>query len=52
MLCVFNLSGTPSDFDVPKGKWSPVGEELGAAHVSDDGKLHLGPWQAFLAVKA
>ncbi len=51
ILCVFNVSDTPSDFDLPAGVWRPVGEELGSAHVSADGKLHLGPWQVCLAVK-
>ncbi len=51
LFCVFNISDSPSDFDMPKGSWHPVGEELGSAHVSADGKLHLGPWQVCLAVK-
>ncbi len=51
LFCAFNISDTPSDFALPKGDWHPVGEELGSAHVSADGKLHLGPWQVCLAVK-
>ncbi|MEP3279541.1 MAG: alpha-glucosidase [Stappiaceae bacterium] len=49
LLCVFNLSDTPSNFELPKGQWTPIGEELGTAHVSVDGKLYLGPWQVCLA---
>ncbi len=49
LLCVFNLSDTPSVFELPTGQWTPIGEELGTAHVSVDGKLHLGPWQVCLA---
>jgi alpha-glucosidase len=52
ILCVFNLSDNPSDVDLPAGNWQPIGGELGGAHVSADGKLHLGPWQPFLAIKA
>ncbi len=49
LLCAFNISDAPSDFELPAGRWEPVGEELGSAHVSNDGKLHLGPWQVALA---
>lgn len=51
IFCAFNISDTPSDFELPKGNWTPVGAELGSAHVSADGKLHLGPWQVWLALK-
>lgn len=51
MFCAFNISDTPSDFDLPEGRWHPIGEELGSAHVSADGKLHMGPWQVCLALK-
>ena len=51
IFCAFNVSDTPSDFDVPAGDWLPIGAELGSAHVSADGKLHLGPWQPWLAIK-
>ena len=52
IFCAFNLSDTPSEFTLPSGTWLPIGEEMGAAHVSDDGKLHLGPWQPCLARRA
>lgn len=51
LFCAFNLSDTPSDFALPEGNWHPIGEELGSAHLSADGKLHLGPWQPCLAAK-
>ena len=51
LFCVFNISDSPSDFDMPKGDWQHIGGELGSAHVSADGKLHLGPWQVCLALK-
>jgi alpha-glucosidase len=51
LLCVFNVSDTPSDLDLPEGRWTTIGDELGSAHVSADGKLHLGPWQVCLALK-
>ena len=51
IFCAFNISGTPSDFDLPDGDWTVIGEDLGSAHVSADGKLHLGPWQPWLALK-
>ena len=51
IFCVFNISDTPSDFTLPQGNWTPIGAELGSAHVSADGKLHLGPWQVCLAIK-
>ncbi len=51
IYCAFNMSDTPSDLDLPAGEWQPIGGELGGAHASADGKLHLGPWQPFLALK-
>ncbi|PIE09311.1 MAG: alpha-glucosidase [Rhodobacterales bacterium] len=51
VLCIFNLSAAPADFDLPAGGWTIVGEELGGAHPSADGKLHLGPWQPCLATR-
>ena len=51
ILCVFNVSDTPSDFDVPAGRWQTIGAELGSAQVSSDGKMHLGPWQVSLSLR-
>ncbi len=44
-----NLSDAPADLEAPQGSWDPIGAELGGAHVSADGKLHLGPWQPYIA---
>ncbi|MEM1301836.1 MAG: alpha-amylase family glycosyl hydrolase, partial [Pseudomonadota bacterium] len=52
VFCVFNLSDTPSIADLPSGKWISVGTELGSIAPGPDGRLHLGPWQAAIAVKA
>ncbi len=51
-FCAFNLSDTPSVLEMPPGTWLQIGSELGSANVSADGKLHLGPWQPCLALKA
>jgi len=51
IFCAFNVSETPSDFDMPPGNWLPIGAELGSAHTSADGRLHLGPWQVCLALR-
>jgi alpha-glucosidase len=51
IFCAFNLSDTPSALGMPKGRWAHIGSDLGSAVVSDDGKLHLGPWQPALAQK-
>jgi alpha-glucosidase len=48
IFCAFNISNSPSDLDVPEGTWTPIGEDLGGAHLSADGRLHLGPWQVCL----
>ncbi len=49
-FCAFNLSDTPSALKMPSGTWTTIGAELGSANVSEDGKLHLGPWQPALAL--
>ena len=51
IFCAFNLSDTPSEVALPKGKWMTIGTELGSAAPSPDGKLHLGPWQPSLALR-
>ena len=51
IFCAFNISDMPSDLDLPKGAWIPIGDDLGAAHVSADGRMHLGPWQVCLLTK-
>jgi alpha-glucosidase len=52
MFCAFNLSGEPATTDLPDGKWHQMGIELGSAGPAPDGRLHLGPWQPALALKA
>ncbi|MBP0480880.1 alpha-glucosidase [Sagittula salina] len=47
-----NLSGEPATLDAPAGEWHQIGQELGSAAPGPDGKLHLGPWQPALALKA
>jgi alpha-glucosidase len=51
IFCAFNVSDEPAEIETPAGDWQPIGESLGGAHVSADGKLHLGPWQPWLALK-
>ncbi|MBW4710682.1 alpha-glucosidase family protein [Roseobacter sp. YSTF-M11] len=51
LFCAFNLSDTPSLHGMPAGDWVTIGHELGGATPSPDYKLHLGPWQACLALK-
>ncbi len=51
IFCAFNVSNSPSDLSLPEGEWLPIGAELGSAHVSADGQLHLGPWQTCLALR-
>jgi len=51
IFCAFNLSDTPSDLDIPAGQWTPIGDGVGAAHISADGRLHLGPWQPCLLTR-
>lgn len=51
LFCVFNVSDSPSDFVKPEGDWHEIGAEIGGAHASPDGKIHLGPWQPWLGLK-
>ena len=52
IFCAFNLSDTPVSHDLPAGNWLNIGAELGSIAPGPDGKLHLGPWQVALALKA
>lgn len=46
-----NLSAEPAVMDMPAGRWTQIGQDLGSAHPAPDGKLHLGPWQPALALR-
>ncbi|MFZ3583482.1 alpha-amylase family glycosyl hydrolase [Loktanella sp. DJP18] len=50
LFCVFNVSDSPSSFQMPNGDWRSIGQELGSATINVDGWLHLGPWQACVAL--
>lgn len=47
-----NMSETPGVVDLPEGKWMPIGAELNSAGTGPDGRVHLGPWQPCIALKA
>jgi alpha-glucosidase len=47
-----NLSAEPAVMEMPKGAWVQIGQELGSTGPAPDGKLHLGPWQPALALRA
>ncbi|WP_162653959.1 alpha-amylase family glycosyl hydrolase [Lentilitoribacter sp. Alg239-R112] len=49
--CAFNLSDTPSEFILPAGEWTPMGEELGCVQTAVGNKIHLGPWQVYIGQK-
>ncbi|MGR3492712.1 MAG: alpha-glucosidase [Shimia sp.] len=51
IFCAFNLSDTPEVIEVPGGDWHTIGAELGSIAPGPDHKLHLGPWQATIAIK-
>ncbi|MEL6701536.1 MAG: DUF3459 domain-containing protein, partial [Pseudomonadota bacterium] len=51
IFCAFNLSDEPGTIDVPDGDWATIGAELGSIAPGPDYKLHLGPWQATIALK-
>ncbi|MFD1342502.1 alpha-amylase family glycosyl hydrolase [Litorisediminicola beolgyonensis] len=52
IFCAFNLSGEPGAIDAPEGRWTVIGQELGSTGPAPDGRLHLGPWQPALMVRA
>ncbi|MEM6729137.1 MAG: alpha-amylase family glycosyl hydrolase, partial [Pseudomonadota bacterium] len=50
LFCAFNLSDEPASIDVPDGDWITIGSELGSIAPGPDYRLHLGPWQATIAL--
>ena len=52
IFVAINLSPEPATIAMPAGDWHQIGQELGSAAPAPDGKLHLGPWQPALALKA
>ncbi|MBL3701648.1 alpha-glucosidase [Sulfitobacter sp. BDSS02] len=49
LFCAFNMSDTPSVHALPGGDWETIGQEVGGANKSPDGRLHMGPWQVCIA---
>ena len=52
LFVALNMSDGPGVVDLPEGNWVNVGAELGSAWPGPDGRVHLGPWQPCLALKA
>jgi alpha-glucosidase len=51
ILCAFNVSNSPAEFTLPAGDWLPIGEDLGSAASSKNGRVELAPWQVCLQLK-
>jgi alpha-glucosidase len=51
IFCAFNVSNSPAEFTLPTGEWLPIGEDLGSAQASKDGRVELAPWQVCLRLK-
>ncbi|WP_425091578.1 alpha-amylase family glycosyl hydrolase [Tropicimonas sp. S265A] len=47
-----NMSEAPGLTDLPAGRWLHIGAELNSAGAGPDGRVHLGPWQPAIAIKA
>ncbi len=52
IFCAFNLSDTPAETSLPKGKWLQIATELNSAQPGADGIARLGPWQPCIALAA
>ncbi|MEL6551503.1 MAG: alpha-glucosidase [Pseudomonadota bacterium] len=50
LFCAFNMCDEPASVDVPDGDWMTIGSELGSIAPGPDFRLHLGPWQATIAL--
>ncbi len=51
LTCVFNVGDQPAAYTVPEGQWTTIGTELGGAPAPEGSRLHLQPWQPWLALK-
>ncbi len=52
MFCAFNLSPERAELLLPAGaEWLRVGADLNSSGPSEDGVVHLGPWQPCLALQ-
>lgn len=52
IFCAFNLCGDPATVGLPAGSWQQIGQELGSARPGANGRLHLGPRQPCIAIRA
>jgi alpha-glucosidase len=51
LFCAFNMGDEPVSLRLPEGRWHTIGAELNSAGPSEDGRVHLGPWQPCIAVR-
>jgi alpha-glucosidase len=49
IFCAFNFGDHDAEMALEKGKWSGIGEDIGAAAPDADGVVTLAPWQCCLA---
>lgn len=52
VFVAINMSDAPGAVDLPPGNWMQIGAELNSGGTSPDGRVHLGPWQPCIALKA
>jgi alpha-glucosidase len=51
MFCAFNLSHDRGELRLPPGDWLRMAGELNSSGPSEDGMVHLGPWQPCIALR-
>jgi len=49
IFCAFNMGADEAEIAAPKGDWTRIGADLGEGWISDNSRLHLGPWQSYFA---
>lgn len=51
ICCLFNISDTDANANLPDGKWQNIGQDIGASRIPDSGPIPLDAWQAVIAIK-
>lgn len=52
LFVAVNMSDEPGVVDLPEGNWLQIAAEMNSAGTGPDGRVHLGPWQPCIALKA
>lgn len=51
IFCLFNMSDTDANANLPTGKWQNIGQDIGSSGILASEPIYLHAWQTVIAIK-